>query len=194
MVSDMLTGDLVLLSAVEPKELAEAFARWNQDSEYQRFGMIEPANQLSVKKMTEWTERDQEKERPDFYFFGIRTLEGNRLVGTCGLGGDLFPHGEGFVGIGIGERELWSHGYGTDAMNLILRYAFLELNLRRVALSVSEFNPRAIQSYEKAGFIHEGRARGRIQRDGRHWDMIFMGILHEEWLDLSKHETKGDRD
>lgn len=170
------------LTAVEPKELAEAAACWNRDSEYQRLSMVEPANQISVRKLTEWTERDQEKDPASFYYFGIRTLEGDRLVGSCGLDGHVFPHGEGFVGIGIGERELWSKGYGTDGMILILRYAFLELNLRRVALSTSEFNPRAIRSYEKAGFTHEGRVRGCIQREGRHWDMLFMGILRDEWM------------
>ncbi len=179
---NLLQGRLVRLTAVEPKELADVVEQWNRDSEYQRLSMLEPANQISVKKLSEWTERDQEKDPPSFYYFGIRTLEDDRLVGSSGLDGNLFPHGEAFVGIGIGERELWNKGYGTDAMLVTLHYAFQELNLRRVTLAVSDFNPRAIRSYEKAGFTHEGRVRGRIQREGRHWDMIFMGILRDEWL------------
>jgi RimJ/RimL family protein N-acetyltransferase len=67
-------------------------------------------------------------------------------------------------------------------MIVILRYAFQELNLRRVALDTFEYNPRAIRSYEKAGFVHEGRARGYLYREGQRWDLIFMGILREEWL------------
>jgi RimJ/RimL family protein N-acetyltransferase len=66
-------------------------------------------------------------------------------------------------------------------MNLILQYAFTELNLRRVTLDVFEYNPRAIRSYEKAGFRHEGRLRGAILREGKRWDMLFMGILREDW-------------
>ncbi len=181
MVSDMLKGALVRLSAVEPKELAEATVRWDQDSEYQRLGLIEPADLYSVRQITEWVEQDQNKVSSNSYFFGIRILENDRLVGSCGLFGELFPHADGFVGIGIGERELWSKGYGSDAMKLVLNYAFQELNLRRVSLSVAEFNSRAIRSYEKAGFSLEGRVRGRLQREGRHWDMLFMGILRDEW-------------
>ena len=109
-------------------------------------------------------------------------LEDDRLIGYIGLEGDIFPHGEAFVGIGIGERELWGKGYGTDAMKVILRYAFQELNLRRVSLDTFEYNPRAIRSYEKAGFVHEGRAEDFLYREGRRWDLIFMGILREEWL------------
>ena len=79
-------------------------------------------------------------------------------------------------GLGIGETEYWSKGYGTDVMNVLLRFAFTEVNLRRVTLTVFEYNPRAIRSYEKAGFRHEGRLRSLLNREGRRWDELFMGI------------------
>ncbi len=181
MADDILKGNLVRLAAVEPKEIAEAMLLWNRDSEYQRLGMIEPANQYSVKKISEWVEKDLENDPPKSYGFAIRALEQDRLIGVCSLGGDIFPHGEAFIGLGIGERKQWNKGYGTDAMLVILRYAFQELNMQRAALSVSANNPRAIHSYEKAGFIYEGRVRNYIQRDGKRWDIVFMGILREEW-------------
>jgi RimJ/RimL family protein N-acetyltransferase len=53
--------------------------------------------------------------------------------------------------------------------------------MQRVSLNVFEYNPRAIRSYEKCGFKHEGRARQAMNRDGRRWDLIFMGCLREEW-------------
>lgn len=182
MDANLFQGALVRLTAAEPKEFAEAAARWNQDSEYQRLSMLEPANMPSVKKLTEGAEKDQEKDPPSFYYFAIRTLESERIVGSCGLGGELFPHGEGYVGIGIGERALWDKGFGTDAMMVLLSFGFRELNLRRIALTVSDFNQRAIRSYEKAGFVLEGKVRGAILREGQRSDMVFMGIARDEWL------------
>jgi len=182
MDTNLLHGSLVRLTVEEPKVNAEAYALWNRDSEFMRLLDAEPAYPPSVKKLTELIQKDQEKDPPPFYLFAIHTLEGDRLVGYIGLDGDAFPHGELFVGIAIGEREAWGKGYGTDAMKVILRYAFKELNLRRVSLDTFEYNPRAIRSYEKAGFVHEGRAREFLYRDGRRWDLIFMGILREEWL------------
>jgi RimJ/RimL family protein N-acetyltransferase len=180
--TDMLKGNLTHLVAVDPKEIAEAMVRWNRDSEYQRLAMIEPANQHSVKKFIEWAEKSQEKDPPEFYYFSIRKLGDDRLLGSCGLGGDFFPQGEAFVGIGIGERQDWNKGYGTDAMKVILRYAFEELNLRRVSLTVMENNRRGICSYEKAGFMVEGKLRRSILREGQRWNDVLMGILREEWL------------
>jgi RimJ/RimL family protein N-acetyltransferase len=89
------------------------------------------------------------------------------------------------VGLGIGETNYWSKGYGTDAMNVLLRFAFIEINLRRVTLTVFEYNPRAIRSYEKAGFRHEGRKRQLLHREGKRWDELYMGILREEWMELN---------
>ncbi|MCJ7660780.1 MAG: GNAT family N-acetyltransferase [Anaerolineales bacterium] len=97
------------------------------------------------------------------------------------MDGVHWSHGDSSVGIGIGEREYWSKGYGTDAMNVILRFAFDELNLYRISLNVFEYNQRAIRSYEKVGFVVEGREREFLRRAGRRWDMIFMGLLREEW-------------
>jgi len=182
MEANMLYGKLVRLTAVEPKELAEAVAQWNLDSEYQRFAALNAANQISMQKLTEWIEKDMEKDPPPYYYLAIRSLADDRLLGSCGLDGDIFPHGEAFFGIGIGSRELWGKGYGTDATFVILRYGFQELNLRRVSLTTSGFNPRAIRSYEKAGFVHEGRVRKCLNREGQRWDMVHMGILREEWL------------
>jgi RimJ/RimL family protein N-acetyltransferase len=181
MDTDILHGKLVRLTAQDPKELGEAIARWNADSEWWRLESSEATNLFSAKKIADWNQKDQEKETPAGYFFCIRTLIGDHLIGFIGLAGDIYPHGEAFVGIGIGERDYWGKEYGTDAMRVILRYAFYELNLRRVALNTFEYNPRAVRSYEKAGFVHEGRIREYLWREGRRWDLIFMGILREEW-------------
>ena len=81
---------------------------------------------------------------------------------------------------------------GALAYNLFfhLRYAFLELGLERVSLGLHEYNPRALRSYEKAGFTLEGRTRKDILREGRRTDTLWMGILREEWLLLQDGGTK----
>ncbi len=85
------------------------------------------------------------------------------------------------MGISIGDPKDWGKGYGTDAMRILLRYAFIELNLHQVTLLVFEYNPRAIRSYEKAGFRVRGRMRKVVNRDGRRWDAIAMSIIRQEW-------------
>jgi RimJ/RimL family protein N-acetyltransferase len=177
---DLLRGELVHLTAENPDVMAPNFARWNQDTGWERFLDSDPPRLFSELKHKEWLEKGLEKS--DEPLWAIRKLEDEALIGFMGLFA-LYPqHGDTLVAIAIGERDHWSRGYGTDAMRVMLRYAFKELNMRRVGLIVFEYNPRAIRSYEKAGFTHEGRVRGAMLRDGKRWDFLYMGILREEWL------------
>ena len=180
-MKNLFTGTLVRLAAVNIDETSKAAARWGRDSEYRRLLDSDPPRLYSVKASREWMEKQLEEE-PDTFWFAIRALEDDRLLGQIDLEVTSWGGRDAFVGIGIGEREFWGKGYGTDAMSLTLRYAFAELNLRRVTLNVFEFNERAIRSYEKIGFRLEGRQRQAIIREGRRWDILYMGILREEWI------------
>jgi len=181
-MNDLLGGEKIHLTADDPEVLAAQFFRWDQDSEWFRLLDSDPPRLFSEKKLKEFLEKDLEKEITHELFFTIRTREDDRLIGFIGLFDMIMHQGDALVAIALGERESWGHGYGTDAMRVMLGYAFSELNLRKVGLIVFEYNPRAIRSYEKAGFVLEGRVRGAILREGRRWDWLYMGILREEWL------------
>jgi RimJ/RimL family protein N-acetyltransferase len=184
-MKDIFTGKLVRLSAFDPEEVSKAFTRWNLNSEYARLLSSSPHRLQSAKSTAKWMEKEVEEMSLDNYYFSIRTLEDDKLIGELGLEIDNWNGRDAFIGLGIGETEYWGKGYGTDVMNVLLRFAFTEINLRRVTLGVFEYNPRAIRSYEKAGFRHEGRMRRLLNREGRRWDNLFMGILREEWMELN---------
>jgi RimJ/RimL family protein N-acetyltransferase len=181
-MNNLLGGEKIHLTVDDPEVIAAQLYRWDQDSEWFRLLDSDPPRLFSEKKLKEFLEKDLEKEITHELFFTIRTREDDRLIGFIGLFDLLMHQGDALVAIALGEREYWGNGYGTDAMRVMLGYAFSELNLRKVGLIVFEYNPRAIRSYEKAGFILEGRVRGAILREGRRWDWLYMGILREEWL------------
>ena len=177
----ILQGEMVRLAAVNPETDSKLFAKWARDTEYLRMLDTSPVRQWSERQYKKWFKEDLEKGKRDDFLFLIRTLENDEAIGFIELDGIHWSHGDSYVGIGIGEREYWGKGFGTDAMKVMLRYAFEELNLHRVSLNVFEYNQRAIRSYEKVGFVVEGRERQFMRREGQRWDMIFMGILRAEW-------------
>ncbi|MCL4252318.1 MAG: GNAT family N-acetyltransferase, partial [Anaerolineae bacterium] len=73
-------------------------------------------------------------------------------------------------------------------MNVLLRFAFMDLNLHRLELNVFSYNARAIRSYEKIGFMREGVLRETLYRDGVYHDIHVMGILRREWM--AKHHPE----
>jgi RimJ/RimL family protein N-acetyltransferase len=111
----------------------------------------------------------------------IETYEG-RPVGHVGLLAVDPHHLRAELAISIGEKECWSHGYGTDAITAVLRHGFETLGLRRIDLHTDADNARGIRCYEKAGFVREGVMRERRLRNGEPLDMVVMGVLRSEWL------------
>lgn len=182
----LLKGNLVRLSAVDHEELGKAYAKWNRDSELKRLSDSSAARLHSSRAGMAFFEKDIEKPTEAQHYFCIRSIEDDRLLGDINL--DVINNWasrNAFVGIGINNREDWGKGYGTEAMKLMLQFAFTEVNLYRVTLTVFEYNPRAIRSYEKAGFRHEGRLRGALLKDGKRWDVLYMGILCDDWMKLN---------
>ncbi len=87
-------------------------------------------------------------------------------IGTCGYHEIDWRSRNTEVGISIGAKEWWNKGYGSEAMELMVKYGFEMLNMHRIWLRVFERNKRAIRSYEKVGFVHEG-SDARIGLQGR---------------------------
>ncbi|MGQ0603381.1 MAG: GNAT family N-acetyltransferase, partial [Anaerolineales bacterium] len=157
----LLRGDLVWLTAANAETDAERFASWFRDTEFNRLLDGDPARQPLVKEIKD----DFEEElKPTGFPFLIRTLAEDKLIGFVGLwlSGGNWSNSDAWVGIGVGERDYWGKGYGTDALRVALRYGFTELNLHRVSLGVFSYNGRAVRSYEKAGFRIEGRSRQAV--------------------------------
>ncbi len=182
MNTPLFQGELVCLKGRDPEQFAAALSRWNRDSEFHRLLDSDISRVVSKKSLKEWMDKELDNP-PDHhdYLFMIHTLQDDRLIGFIGLDGISWSNGDCWVFIALGERDSWGKGYGTDAMRIILQYAFSELNLHRVSLDVFSYNPRAIRSYEKSGFEVEGRARGMMKREGQRHDFLYMGILKEEW-------------
>jgi RimJ/RimL family protein N-acetyltransferase len=181
-MENLFLGKLVRLAADDPEQSSQAYLRWRRNSQFLRLLDSEAPRLWSAKEMKKWIEKDLDKDAPDSYYFKIHALEDDRLIGFVGLRGICWNQRDAWVGIGIGEPEYWGRGYGTEAMRLVLRYAFLELSLERVSLCVFVLNDRAVRSYEKAGFISEGIERQVVRRDGIAEDILYMGILRQEWL------------
>jgi RimJ/RimL family protein N-acetyltransferase len=158
-------------------------ARWTHDSEFMRLMETNPARPMSaamVKKQYEKLEKQIEEDK-NLYHFMIRAKEDDRLIGKAVLHRIEWTNGNCFVQLGIGSAEDRRKGYGTQALQMLLRFAFAELNLFRVTAYVPEYNEGAGALLQKFGFMQEVCRRRALERDGRRWDLYVFGLLRDEW-------------
>jgi RimJ/RimL family protein N-acetyltransferase len=189
-ISDNLfAGKRVRLAAPKPDD-HEIMARWTNHSEYWRMLDSDPARPQGPGYFADEDKDNKDKHR--VFAFRVRTLDDDKLIGFT----DLYVSWNNqtcWLAVGIGEPDYWGKGYGGEVIGLMLNYAFRELNLYRVGLNVFGYNTRAIRAYEKAGFVHEGRTRAMLYRDGQRHDMIYMSVLRPEWearLDANAHTPR----
>lgn len=174
----ILRSPRLLLRPAERTDLP-VFVEWLNDADVvETLGGHGP---LSLAAEEGWFEQLQQEQGSTRWHFVICLRDGGRPIGTAGLDDLSFVSGRAELGIAIGDRGCWDQGYGTEAVGILLDFAFGELRLERVFLYVFGENARAIRVYERAGFTLEGTLRHSFFRHGRWLDTCIMGILRDEW-------------
>jgi diamine N-acetyltransferase len=177
----MIIGKRVRLRGIEKSDNVR-FVEWLNDPEVSRgLTLVVPLSNLQEEEWFESLKNRPKEEHP--LGIEVKTPDGWLLVGNISLMNLDWRNRLAEVGIFIGEKRYWNQGYGHDAMMLMLRHAFHNLGLNRIYLRVHETNPRAIHSYVKSGFVHEGRMRKAQFQDGKFVDVLLMSVLQSEWQD-----------
>jgi len=154
------------------------YARWYGDPEIWHLTSWAPAplNRSLVEKLFE----DRELSLSDDSF-AIHLRDGQEPIGVISLMNVSEANESAELSIIVGDPEDRRKGYGSEAIDLLLRYAFESVGLNRIGLSAFDFNEEAISAYEKLGFVVEGRFRHAIKRRSSFHDAILMSILKSEW-------------
>ncbi len=175
----MSTRLRIRLRAFEPEDL-ETVIHWvNNEAVTRHLSdlLTYPVSRADEMKWLESVSMANPREK----VFAIETREG-RLIGSIGLKEINWVALKAELGIMIGETDCWDQGYGSEAVQEVLRIGFEKLNLNRIFLRVYENNPRAIRVYEKCGFQREGILREDHYLGGQYCNALIMGILKTEYF------------
>ena len=174
----MLKGEKVLLRAVQREDLPLLCA-FNNDLELELAGGGDPPLPQSLARLqAEFDERTAKGGR-DGAAFAIEAA--GQLIGQCALFSFHEMNQTCELGIGIGEKTFWGRGYGSETIRLLLDWAFRLRNVRKVWLTTQSNNERGLLCYRACGFVEEGRLRAHVWSAGEYVDLLYMGILRDEW-------------
>jgi diamine N-acetyltransferase len=178
----MIYGKRTRLRGIEREDLPR-FVEWLNDPEVTYGLMI--STPLSLAQEQGWFDNLRSRPAEEMPMgIEVQTPGGWQLIGNLSLMNIDWKSRNAEVGIFIGDKRFWNQGYGRDAMVLMLRHAFFNLGLHRVFLRVYVTNPRAVHSYEKAGYVHEGLMRQAQFKDGKFIDVLLMSALASEWQNI----------
>ena len=174
-----LVGDRIYLSpkGVSDEEI-DKYTEWLNDFQ------VTDYTGRSAQTMTWQNEKEyleNVSKNKGYRCFNIVELKTDKLIGSVGLENCDYAARSAVLGIFIGEDDFRSHGYGTEAIKLLLEYGFKYLNLHSIRLDLLSFNERAHKCYLKCGFKDTGCSREAIFINGKYYDKLHMDILENEF-------------
>jgi diamine N-acetyltransferase len=181
-----IRGEKVALGPLHDGML-HLFERWQNNLRTSDLGGDDPRPVTAETIAAEWGPLLR-GERADWLGFAIYALPELRPIGHANVRDFSNSHGTAEIGITLGEVEERGRGYGTEAVRLLLGYAFQHLNVWNVWLDTSSYNPGAIRAYEKAGFREIGRRRGARVVGGARHDIVLMDCTRDDFYAMFPQE------
>jgi RimJ/RimL family protein N-acetyltransferase len=171
-------GKRVRLRAVEPEDW-RFFSAWSEDTETARqtYFIPFPKSEAAARK---WTEEEALKKPENDQFRLVIENQDGQFVGTINTHTCEPRNGTFRYGIAI-LSEHWRKGYASEAIRLILRYYFDELNYQKVNVDIFDFNEPSLQLHRYLGFREEGRLRSMIYTNGKYHDSLVSGLTADEF-------------
>ena len=178
----MLVGKRLRFRAIEYEDLP-LLIKWRNDPDiYKNFFEHEP---ISMAAQRRWFENLLQK--PDEKLWIVETIENSEPIGTIGMVHIDWRNRKLELGrILIYPDEYRHGGYGSEIESIFLVYVFEHLNFNRVYCEVFAHNENAIAVHKKLGFKEEGIFRQHIYKDGKYKDIVYLGLLREEYFQTSK--------
>ena len=115
----------------------------------------------------------------EIHTYAIVEKRENNVIGIIGIKLTL-THERGELGYWIG-KPYWGMGFGTEAARAIVAMGFETLHLHKVFARAITTNPGSWRIMEKIGMTHEGTLKQHETRWGQFFDLVYYGILKDEY-------------
>lgn len=176
-----LVGDNIYLRQLEVSDAAEVLEYEVRNREFFKpFTYIKDESFYTLEAQQNRIKSNKEKSVNDMYYgFGIFLKETNAFIGFTMLSEILRGDLQGcFIGYSLDEHQN-GKGFTTEAVMLVVEYAFNDLKLHRIEAGVMPHNIGSIRVLEKSGFHKEGIAKKNVRINGKWEDHQVLAIINE---------------
>ncbi len=168
------------LRSLLPEDVGQSYVRWLSDSETVMY--TEARHEAhTIEALRTYVESCGRKDNE--HLMGIFEKVDGRHVGNIKLGPVHPRHRYASIGLIIGEKDCWGRGYATEAISLVVRFAFERLKLRKLTAGVIQGNEASLRAFQRNSFVIEGVRRKQNFCAGAWRDETLLGLLFDEWPD-----------
>ena len=176
MQSPFIIGGKLYLRGLKRSDLEGNYFAWLDDREVTQF-MDSGVFPNAMEKMEDFYRSTVLSH--DNAIFAIVDKKTDKHIGNIKLGPINWISRFAPLGIMIGNKEFWGKGYGTEAIGLVVDYAFNRLNLHKVVAGVISINHGSVKAFQKAGFETEGTFKSQFFHNGTYYDSLYLSIVNK---------------
>jgi len=171
-----IEGERIYLREIRLSDANKNYCNWMNDHKVNKY-LESRFERWSVGKLKQYISGI--KRNTDNVFLTIISRNGNKHIGNIKIGPINRNHRYADVGLIIGEKSFWGKGIATEAIKLVVDYAFNKLDLHKLTAGAYSCNIGAIRAFKKAGFSVEGTRRKHYLCNGGYVDAVLLGIVRK---------------
>jgi len=176
--NEILQGDNIKLRMVELSDCNENYYNWMNDKEINQY-METRWNEQTNESIKSFVEQIRKSDHS--YLFAI--IYKDKHVGNIKIGPihPIYKYAD--VSYFIGDKTVWGKGIATEAISIVTKFAFKELNLHKIQAGAFEQNIGSQKALIKAGYKQEGIFKKKVflTSSENYCDIYEYGILREEY-------------
>ncbi|HEX9982750.1 MAG TPA: GNAT family protein [Thermoanaerobaculia bacterium] len=171
----MIAGEHIILRAFE-RDDAERCYRWMNDPNIVR--TLKSRYPIAFHDEIEWLDKAMHGDVNERHF-AIERKDDRTHIGNASIHEIDWVSRTAWFGLFIGEPSAWNRGYGGDAIQTLVRFAFDEMNLHKLKINVFDYNDRAKHLLETHGFAQEARLQRDFYREGTYHDIVIFSVFRD---------------
>ena len=184
-----INGNNIFLVPFADRHLHDSrYLEWLNDIEVTRYlGRDEYLKETMFADVEPYVHSIWENDRA--HFFAVHKIDDDAFIGTAkvNFGDDLSKRTRSAdIGIMIGDRSCWGKGIATESLSVVCRYAFDELNARKLTAGAMRDNVAMVKAFKRVGFSEEGCLRKRNLVADKYCDHILLGCFADELRQVGK--------
>lgn len=171
----VLKNNIITLRALEPEDLDLLFSTENNSDFWEVSSTQTPYSKFILKKYLANAQQDiYEARQLRMVIMNTATSENIGLI-------DLFDFNPQHQRAGIGIlilKEYQNMGFASEALKMIIVYAFTNLNLHQIYANIPGDNSKSIALFEKLKFVKIGIQKDWILSEGNFKDVNLYQFIN----------------
>lgn len=168
----MIIGEKIILREIEEDDL-NSIVKWRNDPAILRW--LFSYSPLNKTKQRRWYEKYLDDDSQQTFIIEVK--EEKIPIGTVGLMNIDYKNQRAELGVLIGDESWQNKGIGKEALDLLIKFAFDGMNIRKIKAIVFEKNVPAIKLYKSCGFVEEGVLKKEVYKDGEFKSVMIMALF-----------------